>query len=120
MNLYLDDHFTDSRLVGALRKAGHIVVQPMDVQRAGASDARHFEYAILNGITTLSADRSDFGDLHDVVMAAGGHHAGILVVRFENDPTKDMQPKHIVRAIGKLERAGIDLRDHFIVLNHWR
>jgi hypothetical protein len=37
-----------------------------------------------------------------------------------NDPNRDMKPKHIVGALGKLERSGLALGDDFIVLNHWR
>jgi predicted nuclease of predicted toxin-antitoxin system len=120
MNLYVDDHLTAPGLAGALRRPGHTVVRPTDAQRSGATDARHLEYAILQGLVVLTADRRDFWDLHDVVRASGGHHPGILIVRFDNDRTRDMKPKHIVRAIGNLEQAGIDLRDQITVLNHWR
>jgi predicted nuclease of predicted toxin-antitoxin system len=120
MNLYVDDNLTDPNLAGALRKAGHVVVRPADVQRSGASDARHLECAILRGLVVLTADRRDFWDLHDVVRVCGGHHPGILIVRFDNDRMRDMKPKHIVRAIANLEKAGIDPRDQLIVLNHWR
>ena len=92
----------------------------MDVQLSGATDARHFEHAIRNGLIVLTADRRDFWDLHDVVQTSGGHHPGIFVVRFDNDPTRDMRPKHIVRALGRLEQAGLTLGDQVTVLNHWR
>ena len=29
----------------------------------------------------LTRDSEDFTDLHDLIMAAGGHHSGVLVVR---------------------------------------
>jgi hypothetical protein len=74
MNLYVDDNLTDPGLAGALRKAGHTVVRPADVQRSGARDARHLEYAILHALVLLTADRRDFEDLHDVIRAAGGRH----------------------------------------------
>ncbi len=32
----------------------------------------------------------DFQDLHDLLMAAGGHHPGMLVVRFDSDPRNNM------------------------------
>jgi hypothetical protein len=34
----------------------------------------------------MTRDHEDFADLHDLVLAVGGHHPGILVVRFDNDP----------------------------------
>ncbi len=33
----------------------------------------------------LTQDHEDFAALHDLVMAVGGHHPGILLVRFDND-----------------------------------
>lgn len=120
MNMYLDDNRTDKSLAGLLRKAGHTVVIPADVGLSGRSDARHLEHAVRNGLVMLTADRRDFGDLHEVVLASGGHHPGILVVRYDNNPAHTMRPKHVVMAMQKLEQAGIDPRDQLIVLNHWR
>jgi hypothetical protein len=54
------------------------------------------------------------------VLTAGGGHPGILIVRFDNNPTRDMKSKDIVTAIGKLERSGTPLADQMIVLNQWR
>jgi hypothetical protein len=44
----------------------------------------------------------------------------ILVVLYDNDPTRDMKPKHIVAAVGKLERSGISCVSEIVVLNQWR
>jgi hypothetical protein len=120
MNLYVDDHLAGAALAGSLRQASHAVVLPADVQRSGVSDARHLEYAILHALVMLTADRRDFEDLHDVIRAAGGRHPGLVVVRFDNDPTRDMKPKHIVRALANLEQAGVPVADQLIVLNQWR
>jgi predicted nuclease of predicted toxin-antitoxin system len=120
MDLYLDDNLDDTKLADLLRKAGHSVVRPADAGLIGASDVRHLAYAIANGFTILTSDREDFRDLHDLLRAAGGAHPGILVVRFDNDATRDMKPKQIVSAIGKLERSGVDWVNDLIVLNQWR
>ena len=53
-------------------------------------------------------------------MIVGGHHPGILVVRRDNNPKRDLDDRGMVRAIGKLVAAGVGLPDHFYVLNHWR
>ena len=53
-------------------------------------------------------------------MAAGGHHSGILVVRFDDDPRRNMTDGRIVSAITKLEVAGVRILDGIHVLNHWR
>jgi predicted nuclease of predicted toxin-antitoxin system len=120
MKLYLDDNQADRKLATLLVNAGHGVVRPADVGLAGATDARHFEHAIREGLVVLTRDRKDFRDLHQLVLTAGGSHPGMVVVRFDNDPTRDMKSKHIVAAIAKLERSGLQLTDQVVVLNHWR
>jgi hypothetical protein len=54
------------------------------------------------------------------VCACRGQHPGILAVRSDNDPSRDMKDHEIVRAIGNLERAGVSIADEIHVLNHWR
>jgi hypothetical protein len=68
----------------------------------------------------LTNDRYDFEDLHDLVLAVGGSHPGILLVRFDNDARRDMQAKHIAVAVSKLEKSGMATTDQVIVLNQWR
>jgi hypothetical protein len=53
-------------------------------------------------------------------MQAGGHHAGILIVRYDNHAARDLTPRGIGRAVGKMESAGIALADEFQILNPWR
>jgi predicted nuclease of predicted toxin-antitoxin system len=120
MNLYLDDDSAKSRLVTLLRQAGHNVLIPSDAGKQGTSDARHFEYATLNRHVLLTRNYDDFLELHDVVQAAGGQHRGILVVRSDNDPTRDMTDRGIVSAIVKLEKSGVPITNQLHVLNHWR
>ncbi len=120
MNLYLDDNLNQHRLAVLLRAAGHTVVQPADVALTGAPDVRHLEYAIRDSLVLLTADRNDFRDLHQLILTAGGTHPGIPIVRYDNDPTRDMKPRHIVAAIRNLEQAGLDITNQAIVLNQWR
>jgi predicted nuclease of predicted toxin-antitoxin system len=96
------------------------VVRPGDVGLRGASDVRHLDHAIRADLAVLTADSTDFRDLHDLVLTCGGGHPGILVVRFDNDPKRDMQPKHIARAVGRLERSGVPIANQVTVLNHWQ
>lgn len=56
----------------------------------------------------------------DLLMETQLHHAGILVVRHNNDPKRDLTPSGIVRAIRNLLAANIPLRDNYVILNHWR
>lgn len=120
MKIYLDDNLVDRTLAALLAKAGHTVIQPPAAGLAGALDARHLEYAVHQGLVTLTSDRRDFRALHHLILAAGGSHPGILVVRYDNDSKRDMKPKHIVTAIGKFVRSGAAVVNQIVVLNQWR
>jgi len=120
MKLYVDDDTADRLLITLLRKASHSVVVPVDVGLRGAADARHFIHATQHGFVLLSRNHDDFLDLHEVVQAAHGTHPGVLLIRSDNDPTRDMTLRGIVVAIGKLESSDVPLQNQCYVLNHWR
>lgn len=120
MNLYLDDDTAERRLVALCTHAGHRVVRPADVQLVGASDAQHVIHAIRHALVLVTRNHDDFLDLHEVVQAAHGTHPGMLIIRFDNDPRRDMTPRQIVRALAALEAAGVPLMNHVYILNHWR
>jgi hypothetical protein len=70
---------------------------------------------------TLTRNYKDFEALHDlVVFAAKGHHEGILVVRYDNNPRNNMSAGDIARAVRNLERAAIAIADAYHELNHWQ
>jgi len=120
MNPYLDDDSAKASLVRLLRTAGHQVVIPADAGLAGASDPRHLTHATQHRLVLLTRNHDDIEDLHLLVQATGGNHAGLLVVRLDNDPSRDMKDRDIARAIANLERAGAPVTNEFQVLNHWR
>jgi predicted nuclease of predicted toxin-antitoxin system len=120
MNPYLDDDTAARRLVALLANAGHGVVVPADVDLSGAPDTRHFIHAMQQSLVLVTRNHDDFLDLHEVVQAAHGTHPGILIVRFDDDPARDMTPRHIVRAISRLESAAVPLQNQVYILNHWR
>ncbi|HMC63795.1 MAG TPA: DUF5615 family PIN-like protein [Gemmataceae bacterium] len=120
MNLYLDDDSAGRRLAGILGKAGHTVVIPAQVGTAGSSDPRHLLYAIDHSLVLITHNHEDFMDLHDLVVRSGGSHPGILSVRRDNDPRRDMKPRDVVRALGRLQAASVPLSNQAYVLNHWR
>jgi hypothetical protein len=93
---------------------------PSAVGCAGASHARHFIYAIQTDFVVLTKDYEDFLELRDLVQAVHSRHPGILAIRSDNDASRDMKDRDIVRAIGNLERAGVPVANEFLVLNHWR
>ncbi|HLW66049.1 MAG TPA: DUF5615 family PIN-like protein [Gemmataceae bacterium] len=116
----MTDDSVDGLLIRLLQRAGHDVAKPADFGISGTTDPRHLWQAIDASRVLLSKNHDDFDDLHRLIMKGHGHHPGILIVRKDNDPTKDMQANQIVRAIGKLEAAGTPIVDEFIILNQWR
>lgn len=120
MKLYLDEDIAAALLTKRLRQAGHDVQVPADVRMSGESDPLQLAHAIRQGRTFLSRNYEDFEDLHDLISAAQGHHAGILVVRQDNDPKRDLTEQGIVRALAKLIASGVPIADCYYILNHWR
>jgi hypothetical protein len=121
MTLYIDDDSVDPRLIRLLRRDGHDVQIPADVGRSGSSDPLHLAHAIRDGRPVLTRNYRDFEALHDPVVSAGcGHHCGILVVRYDNNPRNSMSSGDVARALRKLENAGVAIADSYHELNHWQ
>jgi predicted nuclease of predicted toxin-antitoxin system len=93
MRLLLDENMSDRRLAARLRAQGHDPVLATDVGLLSATDARVFIGAITQALPVLTRDSEDFTDLHDLIMAAGGHQSGVLVV-----PLTSRRRKHIENA----------------------
>jgi predicted nuclease of predicted toxin-antitoxin system len=121
MRLYIDDDSVDPSLIRLLRRDGHDVQVPADVGLAGSSDHAHLAHAIRQQRAIVTRNYGDFDDLHDlVILAANGHHAGILVVLYDNNPRNAMSPGDIARAVRNLEKAGVAIADSYHELNHWQ
>jgi predicted nuclease of predicted toxin-antitoxin system len=120
MRLYLDDDAADPLLARLLRNAGHDVCLPVEIGRSGSHDAVHLRHALREQRVLLSYNHDDFQFLHELVLEAQGHHPGILIVRRDNNPHRDLKPRGIVRALRNLEAANVPLPDQFLILNHWR
>jgi hypothetical protein len=120
MDLYLDDNSVKASLAGALRRAVHQVNLPTDLGLVGTTDPRHLASCAGHGRALITRNHDDFLDLHDLVQATRGRHAGILVVRSDNDPGRDMQDRDIVRALANLEGSGMAIENEFHILNHRR
>ena len=119
MLLYLDDDSIHRVVVALLRKAGHDVVLPADVGLSGADDAVHLTHAVRVGRPLLSYNHDDFEHLHILIETASGHHPGIVVIRRDNDK-RDLKPRAIVAALGKLIASGDRITDHLTILNQYR
>jgi hypothetical protein len=120
MDLYLDDHLTDKLLIGLLRKSGHQVVLPADLGRSGVADARHLLAAAQRGLALVSRNYKDFEPLHELVVGLGGQHAGILLVRDETVPARNMKAGAIATAVNKYAAANPSAANQLVTLNHWR
>ena len=68
----------------------------------------------------FTANYDDYEELHLLLREACGNHSGILVVRQDNNPARDLTPKGIVAAIRKLAAAAVPIANEYIILNHWR
>ena len=121
MRIYIDDDSVDPGLLRLLRRDGHDVQIPADVGLVGISDQAHLSHAIRDQRAVLTRNQGDFDDLHDlVVFAARGHHRGVLVVLFDNNPRNNMSAGDIARAVRNLENAGVAIADSYHELNHWQ
>jgi predicted nuclease of predicted toxin-antitoxin system len=120
MRLYLDDDSISAVLVTLLRRDGHDVVTSADAGMLGKHDAVHLAQAIDDRRILLSHNHNDFEELHELVMIAAGHHPGILIVRRDNDPKRDLTPRGVAVAVGNLEQSQFVMTDQFQVLNKWR
>ena len=120
MRMLLDENMSDPRLAARLRAQGHDPILAPDVGLLSVSDPRVLVFSIAESVPVLTRDSDDFEDLHDLVIAAAGHHAGILIVRFDNDPRHNLTDRGIGTAITKLEASEVGIRDRIHVLNQWR
>jgi predicted nuclease of predicted toxin-antitoxin system len=120
MRLYLDDDSAEAALVARLRQAGHDVQIPADANLAGADDSVHLAHAVREDRVLLSRNHDDFENLHALILEVHGHYPGVLIVRRDNDTSRDLKPAGIVRAIRNLLAAGVPIQDQFYILNHWR
>ena len=121
MRIYLDDDSVDPAVIRLLRRDGHDVQIPADAGRVGSSDQAHLAHAIRDARAILTRNADDFDDLQDlVVSAAQGHHCGILVVLFDNNPRNNMTAGDIARAVRNLENARVPIADSYHELNHWQ
>ena len=120
MRLLLDENMRDPVLATRLKAQGHDPILASDAGLLSATDPRVLIWAIAQALPVLTRDNEDFEDLHDLVTAAAGHHPGVLVVRFDNDPRHNLTDRGIASAIKKLESSGVPIADRLHVLNLWR
>lgn len=120
MRLYLDEDLASRELQKALKKAGHDVMSPRDAGSLGKSDASQLILAIRDGRICVTRNRSDFEQLHDLVIVSRGSHPGILTMHSDNDRVRDMKVGQMVSAIRNIEAVVSSLQNLLLSLNEWR
>lgn len=120
MKVLIDENLSSPRLFVRLRSQAHESILAQDVGLISASDARVLIVAIIEQLPIVTRDSEDFEDLHDLVMTAGGHHPGILIVRFDQALRHNLTERGIATALTKLQASGLPIADHIHVLNQWR
>jgi hypothetical protein len=120
MKIYLDDDCASHLLMQMLREAEHDVRIPSEARLGGEHDAVHFRHAIRDGRVILTRNYEDFEELHELVLDAGGHHPGILIIRKDREARRNLKPRAIVHAIENLLASETTIKDRYVILNHWR
>ena len=91
MRVYLDDDSADALLVALLTREGRDVQTPAEGALAGMHDPVHLAHAVRNDRVLLSHNHDDFEQLHDLILAVQGRYPGLLIVRRDNDPRRDLE-----------------------------
>jgi len=120
MRILIDENMSSQRLGARLQAAGHDVVLASDVGLMTVSDPRVLTWAVGQDRPVLTQDHEDFTDLHTLILACGGHHPGLLIVRFDDDPRHNLTERGIATALRNLESSGVSIPSQIHVLNHWR
>ena len=120
MKIYLDDDSAEVLLARLLQADGHDVVVSDQVGNRGIRRPRAFPICDQRRPRLFTRNYDDFKLLHVLVVRSGGHHPGVLVVRRDNDPKRDLKAKGVVRALRKLIQSSAPITDELNVLNHWR
>ena len=120
MRLNLDEDMVNALLVRLFERAGHDVETANSAGMLDRSDPVQLTHAIQGSRVCLSANYDDFEELHLLIAASQGNHPGILVVRKDNDPKRDMSPKAIVRAVANFIASGQPVEDGYHFLNNYR
>ena len=115
LRLLIDEDTQAKLLVILLKRAGHDVVTVNDVDLMGKSDPLVLDFAREQHRVLLTQNCDDYEALHDI----NPNHPGILAVYNDDNPSKNMSFKAIVRACANLEAAMMPLTNQFIALNHW-
>lgn len=77
-SIYIDEDITD-RLAAVLRQRGFEAIAAHETGLVSVADEMHLTYAAEHNMILLTSNRDDFIRLAYDWMAAGRHHAGIII-----------------------------------------
>jgi hypothetical protein len=115
MQLYFDEDAMRASLIRALRARHVDVTTALEAQLMGRSDEDHLAHAVAQNRVLFSFNRGDFVQLHQIYLAGGRHHAGIIV-------SDQLETGVLVRRLLKLLDALSleDMQDRLEFLSTWR
>jgi predicted nuclease of predicted toxin-antitoxin system len=115
LRLLIDEDTQAKLLVSILRSAGYDIVTVAEEGLSGASDGAVLAQAHVDSRAVLTRNADDYRELHDT----GVKHSGILAIYQSANRLKNMSSADVANALKNLEQSGLDIRGHFVPLNHW-
>lgn len=113
IRLYLDED-VHTFIAEAIRLRGYKATTTRDQSRLGAEDDDQLDFAQQHGYTLVTYNIHDYPRLHYGWLAAGEHHAGVVVASREN-------PRRNIRALLNLLAlvSAEEMADQLEYLNNW-
>jgi hypothetical protein len=113
IKVYLDED-VHHLIAHALRLRGWEAMTTIDARRQGTDDLSQIRFPAGLRYSILSYNSRDFPRLHNEIISAGSHHAGIIVATQEN-------PSANARALLTLVStcSSSDMLDELVYLNNW-
>ncbi|MDQ3688428.1 MAG: DUF5615 family PIN-like protein [Chloroflexota bacterium] len=109
----MDEDVRSDELLNRLRASGHDII----AVDKGLADQELWDLAQQRDAPVLTRNTADFIGLAH----SGVEHAGLLALFAEGNPTRDMKPGAIARAIDRIDtRYPAGLRDLIVVVNQHR
>jgi hypothetical protein len=84
VRFYCDEDFADDGRVHAVRGSGLDLLTPKEAEMLSKSDPEQVRFSASQERMIITHNRTDFVQIHTVMMNAGEHHTGICVVRMED------------------------------------
>lgn len=115
VKLYLDEDTINRALINALRSRNIDILTTQEAGLKASSDQTQLDYATSLNRTIFTFNTRDFVKLHTEYLAAGRHHAGIIV-------SNQAQVGTLVRPLLKLlnARTATEMHDRLEYLSNWR